>query len=131
MEEAFIAHLLAASGVTDIASTRVFPFSRQQGSALPAITVQRISGAPLYADDGETGLENVRMQVDCWAMTYGSAKLLGRAATDAFSAFSGTVSGVEFQFVTLEAERDEREVGANAAEYLYRVSLDFEVWVTR
>ena len=131
MEEAFIAHLLAASGVTAIASTRVYPFSRLQGSAFPAVTVQRISGAPLYADDGEVGLENVRMQVDCWATTYASAKTLGRAVTAAFSAFDGTVSGVEFQFVTLENEHDERETGANAAEYVYRTSLDFEVWVTR
>jgi hypothetical protein len=131
MEESFIAHLLAASSVTAIVANRVFPFSRLQGSALPAVTVQRISGAPLYADDGEAGLLNARMQVDCWATTYATAKTLGRAVTDAFTAFSGTVNGTEFQFVTLENEQDMREPGANVAEYLYRVILDFEVWTTR
>lgn len=131
MEEAFIQHLLAASGVTSLAVNRIFPLSRLQGSAYPAVTVQRASGAPLYADDGDVGLQNVRMQVDCWGTTYASAKLLGRAVTAALSGFDGTQSGVEFQFVTLENEQDIREPGANAAEYLFRVSLDFQVWSVR
>ena len=131
MEEAFIAYLLASGSVSALVAARVLPHSRLQGSALPAVTVQRISGGLLYADDGEIGLENPRMQVDCWATTYTAAKTLARAVTSALSAYSGTTGGVEFSFVMLDNEQDLREPGANVAEYLYRVSLDFIVWNAR
>lgn len=128
MEEALIAYLLAASGIAALVSTRVFPHSLLQGSALPAVTVQRISGAPLYADDGEVGLDNPRMQVDCWATTYAGAKTLARAVKSRLSAFYGTTGGVDFHYILLDNERDDREAGANNAAYIYRVSLDIIVW---
>ena len=128
MEEALIAKLLDTSGVSAIVGTRVFPLSLPQGSAKPAITVQRVSGAPLYADDGEVGLEAARMQIDCWAETYSGAKLLSRAARDCLSAFSGTHEGINFRYLMLDAERDLREGGSNADHYPFRTSLDFIVW---
>ncbi len=128
MEEAFIAYLLAAGAISTLVSNRVFPFSRRQGSTLPAITVQRIGGAPEVADDGEAGIEEVRMQVDCWATTYAGARELSRAVRDRLSTFRGTTGGVDFLHVELDNDQDLRESGANAAEYLYRVSLDFLVW---
>jgi len=128
VEEALIAYLLAATAVSTLVGTRVVPYSLLQGSSLPAVTVQRISGAPLYADDGETGLENPRFQIDAWALTYSQAKTLARAVKDTLSAFAGTTGGVLFQYIMLENEQDLREGGANAAEYRYRTSLDFIVW---
>ncbi len=128
MEEALIAKLLATSGISSIVSTRVYPGSLPQGGPRPAITVNRISGAPLYADDGEVGLEDARVQVDCWADTYTGAKLLARAVRDCLSAFAGSVSGVNFRNIMVDAERDLREGGGNSAEYPFRVSLDFIVW---
>jgi hypothetical protein len=104
MEEAIIARLLADSGVAAIASTRVFPGARPQASALPAIVLNRVSGGPLYADDGEVGLEQGRIQIDCWADTYSGAKLLARAVTACLSAFDGTVDTKTFEFIELENE---------------------------
>jgi hypothetical protein len=131
MEEALIARLLADSAVSGIAGTRVFPGSRAQGSALPAIVLNRISGAPLYADDGEVGLEQARIQIDCWGETYGAAKLLARAVTASLSAFEGTVGMTTFQFIELDLEQDLREGGGDAADHPFRTSLDFLVWAER
>jgi hypothetical protein len=128
MEEAIILKLLQTSGVAAKVGTRIFPGARPQASALPAIAINRISGAPLYADDGETGLAESRLQIDCWAGTYSEAKLTARAVIDSLSAFVGTVSGVTFPTIMLDAERDLREPGLNAAEYLFRTSLDFIIW---
>ena len=129
IEEAIIGHLLDTMGVSALVSNRVYPLSLPQGRTLPAMTVQRVSGAPLYADDGEAGLVNPRVQVDCWGATYAAAKLSARAAVTALSAYVGDMGGVEVQYVLLEDERDmPRESGANAAEYVFRVSLDFIVW---
>jgi hypothetical protein len=128
MEEALIARLIADSGVAAIAAGRVYPGARPQGAALPAIVLHRIDGAPLYADEGEVGLAEARIQIDCWATTYGEAKTLARAVTGALSGFAGTVAGTVFQFIELDAERDLREGGAEAADYPFRTALDFLVW---
>lgn len=140
MEEAIIAYLLAGAGVTALADTRVFPGARPQQSSLPSVVLTRVDGAPLYADDGEAGLEDGRIQIDCWGRTYTDAKQLARAVVDRLSAFFGTVSlnvdtspapAVTFQYIMLDSERDFRESGSNAAEYLYRTSLDFTCWKER
>ena len=105
------------------------PHLRPQGEALPSVTLSRISGGPLYADDGEVGLLSARMQIDAWGETYTSAKTLARAVTERLSAVRDVVQGAtNFMYVTLEDERDLSETGANRAEYLHRVSLDFIVW---
>ena len=125
MEEAIIARLLADTGVAAIASTRVFPGMRPQGSTLPAAVLNRISGGPLYADDGEVGLEQARIQIDCWAETYTGAKKLSRAVTACLSAFEGTVGTTTFEFIELDIERDLQEGGSDAATYPFRTALDF------
>jgi hypothetical protein len=131
MEEAIIIRLLADGGVAAIVATRVFPGSRPQGSELPALVLNRISGGPLYADDGEVGLEQGRIQIDCWAATYTEAKLLARAVTASLSAFDGTVGTTVFEFIELENERDLREGGAGSSDYPFRTALDFMVLARR
>jgi hypothetical protein len=128
MEESLIQLLLADSGLSALVSTRVYPGSRPQGSALPAVVLNRISGGPGYADDGETGLTNTRIQIDCWAATYGQAKLVARAVTASLSDFQGTIGNTVFCSVMLEDERDLREGGGNVPENPFRTSLDFDVW---
>jgi hypothetical protein len=128
MEEGIITRLLADSGVIAKVGTRVFPGSRPQASALPSITLNKISGAPLYADDGETGLAESRLQIDCWATSYSDAKLTARAVIASLSAFVGVSGSTTYPLVMLDAERDLREPGLNQAEYLFRTSLDFIVW---
>lgn len=129
VEERITAKLLAATAVKALVSTRIFPVSRTQGSALPAVTLQRIDGAPLLADDGDSGLENPRLQIDCWGKSYTEAKTVARAVVAELNAFDGELSGVHIPLIELEAERDmPRESGANSSEYLFRTSLDFLVW---
>jgi hypothetical protein len=128
MEEGIISKLLASSGVAALVSTRVYPGRRPQASALPAIDVASISGAPIYTDQGEAGLATGRVEVNCWGATYTSSKLVARAVTAALSAFFGEVSGIKFQYILKDAERDFSEGGSSAAEYLYRTNLDFIVW---
>lgn len=127
MEEALRARLLATAGVTALVSQRVHCGSRPQASVLPAITINRVSGAPIYTDDGECGLADARVQIDCWGETYSSAKQTARAVIESLSAFFGTVGAVTFDFVLLDLERDTREGGSNAEEYEFRTQIDFTV----
>ncbi|WP_088346307.1 MULTISPECIES: DUF3168 domain-containing protein [Rhodomicrobium] len=128
MEEALIARLLAAPGVAAMVGPRLYPGRRPQASALPAATLIRISGAPVYTDQGEAGLASARVQIDCWGESYAAAKLTARAVIAALSAFAGLAGGVTFQNILLDAERDFSEGGSNAADYLFRTTLDFIVW---
>jgi hypothetical protein len=128
MEEAIRARLLATAGVTALVSSRVYCGARPQAGALPDIIINRISGAPVYTDDGESGIASARLQIDCWGQTYGSAKNVARAVIASLSAFFGTVGSTTFQYVLLDAERDFREGGSDAAEYPFRTNVDFIVW---
>ena len=127
MEEALIAKLLADSGVSALVGTHIHPGVRPQAGPLPAIVFNMISANPSYSDDGEDGIEEARIQLDCWGATYSSAKTVARAVKAAVSAFGGTVSGVRFRYITLGLEHDIQETGANAASYPFRTSLDFIV----
>lgn len=128
MQEALIAKLLAASGVRALVANRVWPGVMPQGSPLPAVVVNLISGAPEYTDDGQTPIASARVQMDGWALTFDAAKAVGRAVKAELSGFAGTQGGVTFHFVMIDAERDDREDGAGAAQYRFRTSIDFIIW---
>jgi len=125
VEELVIGRLLATSSVTSIVGTRIFPGVRPQGSVLPSIVFNKISGGPLYDDEGEVGLDQDRVQIDSWSTDYTEAKSLSREVRASLSAYFGTTSGVESLYCHLDSERDLVETGSNNAEYLHRVSMDF------
>lgn len=125
IEEVVIARLLDTAAVTTLASSRVYPGIRPQGSALPAVVVSRVSGAPVYVDDGETGLSVARIQIDCWGETYSAAKSLVRAVVYCLSGFYGVLFDVQIQTTLLDNERD-IQVGDTAS--LFRTSTDFMIW---
>ena len=127
MEESIIARLLADTSVAALVSDRITPGRRGQAEDLPAITVHRISGGPNYTFDGEADQSEARVEINCWAKTYPDAKNTARAVTDSLSGFVGDESPITFRYIYLDAERDFEERGADAAEYLFRTSVDFIV----
>jgi hypothetical protein len=128
VEKGIIAKLLATSGVTSLCSDRIYPGSVPQADPLPAVVVNKISGAPLYTDDGQAGLQSDRVQVDAWAASFLASKTISDAFKAALSGFSGSAGGVTIEFAMIENERDDREGGSNASEYRFRSSVDFIVW---
>lgn len=128
MEAALIDLLLTDAAITTLVGDRIYPQRRAQGSAFPSIVSTRVSGQPLYDDDGEVGLQNARVQVDSYAENYSDAKDLSQLVRARLSAFRGVQSGINFSYIMLDEERDLNEGGANAAEYPSRVAMDFIVW---
>ncbi len=125
LEEAILSRLLADTAVAAAVGTRITPVVRAQASPLPAITFTTISAIPSYSDDGEDGIREDRMQIDCWGSSYTSAKQTARAVVNSLSAFGGDVGAQHIRYITLDIEHDLQEGGSNASEYLYRTSLDF------
>jgi hypothetical protein len=126
MEEAIINRLLATAGVTALVGTRVYPGARTQGSSLPALVFNRISGVRDYTMTEASGQVESRVQIDAWAVSYAAAKTLARAVRACLSGIKGTYSGVAIQGVFLDGERDTFE--GEAPDRIYRVSMDFNVW---
>lgn len=121
MEEIIRALLLADSGVSSHAGTRINFGVHPQGEPLPAVVLNTISDNEGYLIASPDGLNAARIQADCYAGTYGAAKLLSRAVSAALSGHSG--NGIKGVFHA--GSRDGREGGANEAERPYRVSLDY------
>jgi hypothetical protein len=107
------------------AADRVYWVDRPQGSALPSITLQTISGdyPQTYA-----GLENTRdprVQLDVWATSYAEAKTIMVAIVAGLTGRQ-TSNGIAFDNIIFENERDslERLETTN----VYRRGIDLIVW---
>lgn len=126
LEEAIYSRLTAASAVTAITSTRIYPNKIPQEATLPAIGYQRVSARRVKAHAAPTGLARARVQVTCVARTYSEVKALATAVRKALEGVMGTVGGATVQGSWLETDADEY----GDAEGLHSVRQDFMVWVT-
>jgi hypothetical protein len=127
MEEALIANLLASSA-GPLVSNRIYWLKRPQASAVPAVTLTRISGVHNYHHGGDSGLVVSRVQVDCWATTFAGAKTVSRAIIDHLTGASFEQSGIKFQGAFVDGERDTFE--ADITPPLYQITVDFMLWHT-
>lgn len=112
-------HLSTVALITDITGSRIYPVLLPQGAAaaFPAVTYQRVSADRVYSLSGYSTLENVRMQIDCWATSFETVKDLGdkmRQTVDTATAFASNLLS--------DQDLYEDEVG------VYRVSMDFSLW---
>jgi hypothetical protein len=83
VEEALVSALLNNAALAALVSTRIDWLLRPQGSAVPAITLQVVSGTMAHTFQGRDGLTEYLVQIDVWADTYGSMKTVQRALTAA------------------------------------------------
>ena len=73
------------AGVIAIASSRIYPDELPQGSIVPAV-VYTSEIVPIKSLDGESGIDNVSVEIICWAKDYPTAHLLANAVRSACSA---------------------------------------------
>lgn len=123
IEETIIDTLLGAAAVTAVVSTRVYPGAAPQGAVLPLLVVNKITGGPLYADDGEVGLERFRFQIDGYAESYTATKAIELAVRSTLSAMRTQA----VPYAELDAVRDLQDGGAGETAYPFRVSMDFMI----
>ena len=126
IETGLNAHLLADGGVAAIVGDRVYPINVPQDVDLPAVAYMRISGAPDYTHDGESGLESARFQFTCEALTYSAAKGLALAVRAAISGYTGAMDDVTIGALLIENDRDGWSEGFRAPV----VRLDAMIWWT-
>lgn len=124
MEEALRTILTGDASVSALAAGGVTWGEYPQGAQFPGVVMNVISGASGHNLDGPDDLFSGRVQVDCYALTYGASKALSRAVVDALDGYQIP----PFQGVFWEVMRDmPRDTYSDAAERPFRVSIDFMV----
>lgn len=114
-------HLLADTGIAAIVGNKVFALVIPEGTVLPCLSFQRLSGQPANTLSGHSGLEAITVQIDAWGRTYSETKELAKAVRAAMPA-QGAVWGAH-----LMEDQDFFEDGTNLRNY-YRVSMEYLVW---
>lgn len=94
-----------------------------QGAAYPQIVLTVVDLVSQNTMQGPDGLLQGRVQVDCYANSYGQATLLSRAVRATLDGYRQA----PFQGVFWAGTRDLRESGSNEPDHPFRVSLDFMV----
>jgi hypothetical protein len=130
MEESLVALLLAHTPLTSLTGTRIHWLRAPQGVAMPYVVLQMITRLPDMTHAGPSGLNAARVQIDCYGLSYGSAKAVARAVEGRLSGYRGTPTPpgtTVFDGVFKDAERDGYEDEAST-DKLFRVSMDFIIW---
>lgn len=123
MEEDIRTLLLADGGVSAVVGTRINWGAHPQGAALPALVLNAISDVSGHTLEGPWAMSDGRVQIDCYAQSYGAAKTLGRSVRTALDGYKGGAINAVF----FENAQDGREGGTNEADRPFRMSLDFIV----
>jgi hypothetical protein len=130
MDEALRDLLLNEQRVAAIVARRVDWGVRPQGDALPAITLDRISGIAQMNLAGPSGWDRDRVQIDCWARTYKIAKdlsLLIAGPGGLLVGYRGDHQG--FRLRTFVAGR-RSDADSDTKGPVHRTSVDVMVWHT-
>lgn len=119
------ARLANDAAVSGVVGTRVYPMIRPQGSGLPAIRLQFPSNLPERVLKGEEGTATARVQIDCFAATFGVSWQLAEKAKAAMLPAT-TVAGVVFGGA--EADGPNPEPGSDSPDgYTYWTRVDLLV----
>jgi len=132
IEIAMRALLVAASDVTDLVGTRIYPEMRQQGEDFPAIVYQLVSTQPQNAMDGggSTVITRASMSFDSIAETYAGAKTLASKVRAAIGDLaSGTYSTVVIKSCFHEGDTAITEDSQVAGDRgVSRIVSDYTIW---
>jgi hypothetical protein len=128
-------YLLTQSGVSSLASTRVYPdalpLNYNPASTGPAVLYQRISAKPTASLDAYHDEERVRIQYDCYASTRTIAHQLGRAIQAALEAKKrGVLTTLTIDEITIDGGiTDHAEPPPDGSDLWFRIaSLDCVVF---
>lgn len=121
-DDTTIAGLLTADN-----EVRIYWTQAPQGVPKPFVTLLTVSKVPDMHITGPSGLEFARVQIDCYATTYGGSLAVARAIDAALLGYSGTKHDTYFGGIFRADWRESYEHDATP-ERLYRQSLDYEIW---
>lgn len=99
----------------------------ERGEELPCITLQDFAPNREYTFKGARQYFGPSIQFDCWARTYGAAKIIERALIAEMEQ-ARTVGTTQFDVSFLTDARAMQPEDLGSGIKVYRQSLDFIVW---
>ncbi len=122
LESELVTRLEDDAGVGAVAGNRIYPINLPQNPTLPAVTYQRITGPRLRHLTGASGRGDARIQIDCWAVTYGAGKSLAAAIQASLHGYIGLLTTVKVA-ITLSNEIDDYDEDARE----WRIIQDYVI----
>lgn len=110
----------------DTASGRIYRDLRPQGSPLPAVTIETVSGAIDTLMKGEDALRSSRLQVNCLAVSRGEADAVAEHVI-ARRPFRQTAGSTNFRRLIVDQIETDNDTAPDG-ELTFRTRIDFIVW---
>lgn len=111
------------SPLTALVDDRILP-SWATDTALPYVTITRVSKQRVRTLTGATGLVTSRFQIDCWAGTQAEADAIADVVYDRVNDYTGD----QIQESYVEEQQDVPEPSRASGSPVFRQSLDLIVW---
>lgn len=126
--------LIRDAGVAAILDDRVFPNGLPDATDFPAAVVTKATTLGNYDNAGDVGVEEARVQVDCYAVSAGAVHKLRKNVRRTLSGFrggpqSGDPCAIQACFVINELDLTE-PITERAGPRLRRRMIEFRVWNT-
>lgn len=120
-ESTLRSHLVASATLVALVGDRITPMIREESvTTLPSITYMLVNYDRLNNFDGpDSGLANVRVQIDAWGRSYGSVIAVADAIRAQMVAGSSSLKNVVMEVFADDYESDTR---------LYRRMQEFSCW---
>lgn len=129
VENAIYSILSNDADVTALVSTRIYPMTAPQGTALPYIVYAREATDHHEVLAGSAGFARATMSVESFATTYLSARAIAEKVRLALQGNSGTHASVVIDGVNLAGDRDVQIVPQNAEDpATFSTQQDFAMW---
>lgn len=123
-----LTYLAASAPLTALVAGRVYWTRRPQGSALPCLVCNRITGGYGHTLDGGAGWAQPTIQIDCIATSNAGAEAVAGALRDEMQGFAGTWTSTRVTSVILRNELDLYDADKVAGDIgTHRIALDYEI----
>jgi hypothetical protein len=104
-----IAWLRSDEAIAALLGAKIYPGVASQGATPPYAVYKTIGTNAWRSADGPTGMRNLRLQLNVWAMTEALADQVADAISGKMDGYTGTIGTTSVQDIVLEDETDECE----------------------
>lgn len=128
--ETFIRGLTAATSISSIVGSGIFPVMAPQGTMPPFVVYQRTNVSREQSLTGPIGVPVVTLQLTSWSSSYETAKTLAREIRLQVDGYTGTYGDVTIQRTSIASEMDGAEMPTDdqmLPYYYVQQSFDFRI----